>query len=235
MTVIFKLGGSLFTLSELANRAREVVSCRSGENCLMIPGGGFSADLVRDWSRLHNLDDETCHWIAVASMDFNNCLLQRLTNWNVISSREQAESLWSMTKAPLLLQSEPFLSREESQIKTAQYTEASIQRHQTLPNLRDQTTALRNTNCINVSCLPHDWTITSDSIAAWTSIRWPADELILLKSIPAPLGLSAQQASDQQFVDPWFPRLATQIPRVSWCNLRNLPIVIETWLTSETL
>lgn len=34
--------------------------------------------------------------------------------------------------------------------------------------------------------LPHTWSVTSDSIAAWITHHWPCDELVLLKSVDLP-------------------------------------------------
>lgn len=65
---------------------------------------------------------------------------------------------------------------------------------------------------------PHTWDVTSDSLAAWTALRWPADELWLCKSAPCPVNLSAAIADG--LIDPYFAELAPQLPRVRWCDLR---------------
>ena len=197
MTVVFKLGGSLLTLHGLADKLRFVLSQRSGQRCLILPGGGAAADIVRDWSQIHSLSDETAHWLAISSLDLNRQLLQELLEWNSVSSRQMAQARWASDQSPLLLDLHAFAIAEESNGEQP---------------------------------LPHDWNFTSDSLAAWTSICWPADELILLKSIPAPQGMTADEASQRQFVDPYFPRLANQLHRIQWCNLRASTITIEPWL-----
>lgn len=63
--------------------------------------------------------------------------------------------------------------------------------------------------------LPRDWSVTTDSIAAWLAACWPAQELILAKSVPAPL----DGCSDA--VDEFFPRLSDRLPSIRWVNLRD--------------
>ncbi|MBI1346332.1 hypothetical protein GC163_08575 [bacterium] len=76
---------------------------------------------------------------------------------------------------------------------------------------------------------PHHWDVTSDSLAAWTTIHWPATELLLLKSAPCPVG-TVTAAAQAGVVDPYFPGLAGRIPRITWCCLRDESPVITPWL-----
>ncbi len=74
--------------------------------------------------------------------------------------------------------------------------------------------------------LPRSWDVTSDSLAGWAAIRWPASRLILLKSAELPIaecGLSFQAAADLGLVDAYFPTLAVDLPTTFWCDLRNNP------------
>lgn len=68
--------------------------------------------------------------------------------------------------------------------------------------------------------LPHTWAATSDAIAAWVTIAWPASRLLLLKSteLPsddAPSRLQATRLIDQHLAG-WLDRLEA----VDWINLR---------------
>jgi len=197
MTVVFKLGGSLLTLPDLAERLKLAVNQRGDRRCLVVVGGGASADVVRDWSRIHGLDDESAHWLAISSLDLNRLLIERLLGWTSVTGRDEATMHWSRNPLATLLKWDQFLRDEESKTK---------------------------------NCLPHDWGVTSDSLAAWTAIRWPASELVLLKSVPTPCGLTVQEASRESLVDPWFVHLAPQIERISWCNLRGDKVVIQPWM-----
>ena len=71
--------------------------------------------------------------------------------------------------------------------------------------------------------LPHTWDVTSDSLAAWVTIRWPADRLILLKSTDLPEGQSLEpdRVAEQGFLDSHFPKLASAVPAIEWVNLRS--------------
>ena len=79
--------------------------------------------------------------------------------------------------------------------------------------------------------LPHNWDITSDSIAAWVAIRWPAERLVLLKSTSAPQArrLCPAGQSPPNAVDPYFERLHHQLHKVGWVNLRANEPVIQTF------
>ncbi|MDZ4686895.1 MAG: hypothetical protein SH850_17615 [Planctomycetaceae bacterium] len=77
---------------------------------------------------------------------------------------------------------------------------------------------------------PHVWDVTSDTLAAWTAIRWPAEELLLLKSVPCPVGRTATEAVQAGLVDPYFPGYAGRLPRVSWCCLRDDEPTVVPWL-----
>jgi aspartokinase-like uncharacterized kinase len=74
------------------------------------------------------------------------------------------------------------------------------------------------------STLPHSWDVTSDSLAGWVAIRWPASRLILLKSVALPLAegkLSSQMAADLKLVDAYWPTLEADLPPTFWCDLRS--------------
>ncbi len=197
MTVVFKLGGSLLTLPGLAEKLRTVFDQFSDKNRLIVIGGGASADVVREWSRIHRLSDNTAHWLAIASTDLNRQLLETLLSFRSVSDRDEAIRLWSKDSSPLLLDCHRFVRDEEEKPGEP---------------------------------LPHNWNVTSDSIAGWTALRWPAVELVLLKSVPTPVNMTDLAASDQDLVDPYFPHIAKDLRKISWCNLRATPIVIEPWL-----
>jgi aspartokinase-like uncharacterized kinase len=199
MTVIFKLGGSLMTLPGLAEKLQFVLRERPNDPCLIIAGGGDSADIVRRWSQVHELSEEVAHWLALSSLDLNRRLIEELLRCRPVISRHNAEAIWASKRSPLLLNLREFVAAEES---------------------------LENEK------LPHNWDVTSDTLSAWTAVRWPATELVLLKSVPAPLGLSVEEASRHEWVDKHFPLIANQLRRISWCNLRAPIISIEPWLTN---
>lgn len=68
--------------------------------------------------------------------------------------------------------------------------------------------------------LPHNWNVTSDSIAARVAELLRADELVLLKSTLSEPGASRVQSMHTGLVDRHFPVAAHAIPRVRCVNLR---------------
>ena len=99
------------------------------------------------------------------------------------------------------------------------------------PLLLDVEACLREAEGRDRSPLTHCWDATSDSIAAWIAERWDADELVLLKSTNLPAGLTLDEATRLELVDPFFRHLANETPRVSWCNLREEAASVVAWLT----
>lgn len=76
--------------------------------------------------------------------------------------------------------------------------------------------------------LPHSWELTSDSLAGWVAIRWPASRLVLLKSVGLPISegsLSFRNAAENGLVDAYFPNLESRLPPTSWCDLRNRDVI----------
>ena len=72
--------------------------------------------------------------------------------------------------------------------------------------------------------LPHTWEVTSDSLAAWVALRWPASQLVLLKSIDWPFDeqvVSHRLVAERGLVDAYFPTIARNLPTIRWCHLRT--------------
>ncbi len=72
--------------------------------------------------------------------------------------------------------------------------------------------------------LTHSWDVTSDSLAGWVAIRWPASRFVLLKSAEWPVAeseLRVPAVADLKLVDAYFPVLAPELPTTWWCSLRG--------------
>ena len=82
--------------------------------------------------------------------------------------------------------------------------------------------------------LEPSWRVTSDSIAAWTADLLGAAELVLVKSTPAPAGMSLAGAAAAGLVDELFPSVAANLPLIGWVNGRAGESAIEIWQTPET-
>ena len=187
---VIKVGGSLFDLPNLGNRLSHVLGQLDGSRPLIISGGGRTADLVRDWDRIHNLGEERAHWLAIQSLTLNERLLNQLlpeSEW--VDSHAAAEAAWRANRVPIL----------------SAYAYLSRPANSSLEHME----------------LPAAWEVTSDSIAAWITLTWPADELVLLKSVDLPDTVTTDDLSAQELVDPYFPKLADSLPCLRWCNLRS--------------
>lgn len=69
--------------------------------------------------------------------------------------------------------------------------------------------------------LPVGWDTTSDAIAGRVAIVLGADELVLLKSARPPVdGGELSELAAAGYVDPALPRLADELPRITFYDLR---------------
>jgi len=66
---------------------------------------------------------------------------------------------------------------------------------------------LKSEEATTIAMLPHTWEVTSDSIAAWVTRHWPADELLLLKSV--------DQKNSTEAVDAHFATLIPPLQNLS--------------------
>lgn len=197
-TTVFKLGGSLLSHPDLPRRLRDLLACRPDGRPLLVVGGGKTADVVREWDRVHGLGEERAHRLALRSLTLNEAFVLELLPESVqVATRKEAENAWSAGHVPVL-SAHAFLNGEEQAGSTP---------------------------------LPHVWDVTSDSIAAWTAIHWPAEELVLLKSSPMPAGCTADEAARIGYVDSWLAKLAGKVPRIGWADLTADEPAITTWIT----
>ncbi len=82
---------------------------------------------------------------------------------------------------------------------------------------------------LNHSPLPSSWDVTSDSIAAWICSLHPKSQLVLVKSVDLPKGLSYRDATQAGLVDQYFPNIAGNLTHISWCNLRSESPTLSCW------
>ena len=75
--IVVKVGGSLYDLPDLGERLRRFLATLSG-SVLLFPGGGITADAIRELDRVHRLGDEASHWLALAACALNGRMLATL-------------------------------------------------------------------------------------------------------------------------------------------------------------
>lgn len=100
---LYKVGGSLLTLPDLGERLGNLLQ-RQSESCpLLIAGGGATADLVREWDHIHNLGNETAHWLALESVRLNEELLRTIVSRaTIVDDEREAMAAWRVEQVPIL-------------------------------------------------------------------------------------------------------------------------------------
>lgn len=104
-----KVGGSLLREPWLRDRLCELVQSRSGAIILLFPGGGASADVVREWQPVHQFNDDLAHHLAIEMLGVNARLLQAIWGRSlplVTSIAELSSGVYVLDPRPLLDQLE---------------------------------------------------------------------------------------------------------------------------------
>ena len=90
--VVYKVGGSLFSLHDLADRLRQTWRDRPETLPLLVVGGGAAVDAVRDWDLTFQLGADEAHWLAIEALDLSAGLLVRLMpELRLVRSRNQLQ------------------------------------------------------------------------------------------------------------------------------------------------
>lgn len=213
---VFKLGGSLLDLPDLADRLQTAVDTalrRLAQPAfpVVITGGGQAADCVRSWQQQFALSDSVSHDLAIHAMSFSARLVSSLHSRFVFAhSFPDSGTSQCPTSVDLLIH----IMNPESVIRREE---------QSLPPARQ---------------LEKSWNVTSDSIAAWLAQRRRAAGLCLLKSVSLDVehaaisathgnvqerSLVLQNLTQRGLVDPCFAEFAAALPTIYWCNLRVEP------------
>src|SRR5205085_3363327 len=100
LTVV-KVGGSLYDLPDLGPRLRHWLNGPdlAQTNILLVPGGGRSADVVREFDLVHHLGEEKSHWLALRALALNAHFLADLLPARVVDdplhiALEPRQRLW---------------------------------------------------------------------------------------------------------------------------------------------
>jgi len=180
----------------LGKKVRSLVRHYPNRRPLFVVGGGDAADIVRYWDQRHGLGDETAHRLALKAMRINEALLtELLPETRLVATRDEAHEVWASSGWPVLC-ADSFIESEEDRIQRAGGA-----------TVRD--------------LLPHTWDVTSDSLAAWIALQWPADGLVLIKSMPRPVENNPCVWSENGAVDRYFSNLVPSLSRLGWVDLRD--------------
>jgi aspartokinase-like uncharacterized kinase len=102
---VVKVGGSLFDLPDLGPRLRQWLAAErpAGGGLLLVPGGGPTADVVRELDHRHGLGEEASHWLALRALSLNaHFLASLLPSTRVIDDVLECCRVWDEGRTPIL-------------------------------------------------------------------------------------------------------------------------------------
>ena len=103
MATVVKVGGSLFDLPDLGKRLCRFLTELDTPRILLVPGGGPTADAIRQLDRTHDLGEEKSHWLALRSLTLNaHFLAELLPNGVIADGWEACPPAWQAGKMPIL-------------------------------------------------------------------------------------------------------------------------------------
>jgi aspartokinase-like uncharacterized kinase len=82
--IVVKVGGSLYDLPDLKSRLVAFIRDLSDPDCLLVSGGGATADAVRTWDARHSLGQTASHWLALRACALNAHFLAALLEASVV-------------------------------------------------------------------------------------------------------------------------------------------------------
>lgn len=187
---VVKVGGSLFDWPQLPTALDGWLNNQLPAINVLLPGGGALVDAIRQASQTFPLDDELTHWLSIDATSINSNVLGHILADAVLISS------YCELKSALEAGSPSRIIFDANEF------------------LRDHESHLPG------HLLPHDWSVTSDSIAARLAEVLPADDLVLLKSAD-PLAGTEGRLTDNGFVDGFFSSFDRCHFRQQFVNLRR--------------
>ena len=108
--------------------------------------------------------------------------------------------------------------------------ESAWQQHDAV--LLDARNFLRTEQAAHSRSLPESWDVTSDSIAAFVALHWPAPQVVFCKSCNL-MSEDVCQICQDGLLDVWFPNLLTLLQQSSvklqWINLRAAVLQMQSF------
>ena len=192
-TILFKIGGSLFSLADLADRLRSLLESTC-DRILVVPGGGAAADQVRKWDAVFHFPARVSHQLAIDTLSLNaRFLASLLPESHIAASLDEIHN----TKSQLNIVDVASLLRE-IQRQGAEIPPAGW--HVTSDSLAGWLASQ----------------LAVDQLVLMKSVEPPA-----LIPISGGEVSSDGHCLPEQPVDGWFSTLIPNLPPVSWCNLRG--------------
>lgn len=198
---VAKIGGSLFDLPDLRARLTSWLINQPPLPTLWMCGGGRFVEALRDWQSHHRLSDYDAHLGAIHLMCFAlNHMRPWFSDWPWFS-RSPATVCWPEDDAR-----EVQSAGGDESASNRLWTNAFFDCEEWLAGAEE---------------FPHDWSFTSDSIAAALATEVRAAELVLFKSrLPSPSRDRTQLQADG-LVDGLFAHYSASVPLVRLVDLRS--------------
>jgi 5-(aminomethyl)-3-furanmethanol phosphate kinase len=115
-SLVVKVGGSLFDMPNLGPKLQAWLPTLPDPHVLLVPGGGATADVVRELDGCHALGEERAHWLALAALSLNARFLQTLLPAaQIIDNCAACEASWSRGHLPIL-DAYPFAIQDEQSL-----------------------------------------------------------------------------------------------------------------------
>ncbi|WP_425614392.1 hypothetical protein NA78x_004259 [Anatilimnocola sp. NA78] len=191
---VVKVGGSLFDTPDLRLRLQAWLCNEPPAVNVLVAGGGELAECIRRWDARFSLGEERSHWLCIELLAVSAKVLSDL----LIDCR------WVTQFCDLqrLVIAEQDRTRREPIVFDLQ---------QFLRELEPQQPP---------EPVPHNWSVTTDSLAARLAEVLQADELVLLKSVLPSAAMDDFEAlCAAGYVDGYFPRIASRVKCVRFAQV----------------
>jgi|SRR5262245_11349682 len=189
MIRVVKLGGSLLDWPQFPATLRHWLAGQPPACNILIAGGGALAEAIRKADGDFALGDERSHWLCIDALSITARIVAAV----------MPDFLHESSYADL-----------KSKITMKHFGDIVFDPREFLSE---------HESSLPGGPLPHNWAVTSDSIAARIAECLPADELVLLKSVDQPSG-SLTDLAAAGYVDRYLPMAAANLPSLRFVNLR---------------
>jgi len=104
---VVKIGGSITEkcsekhLLELGNMLSKLF--KKLKNFVIVPGGAFFVELIRETYKKYNIDEETAHWMAIHAVEQNALFLKKfIPNSDIIKLKNLTSKNFKISKLPIV-------------------------------------------------------------------------------------------------------------------------------------
>jgi aspartokinase-like uncharacterized kinase len=200
--IVVKVGGSLFDHPRLVPELRRYLIALPTEEVWLVPGGGSFVEAIRKLDAIHQLGEETSHWLALRALEVTGEFLK-----GTIAPGQHS----GLSRPSAYLEDDDWesLVPNDDDQDTPTQSEAQNKPSRSRVHVLDCFGFAREDE-LRQGALPHSWSVTSDSIAARAAVVYGAERLVLLKSLDVPAGTPWAEAAKRGAVDAHFPQVVAK-------------------------